>query len=120
MRGFPDIEAHSEALGMTLRLSSFDGRYTPAATVHGRPSWRNGAGRVLYWSTTGQWFFGDAVREDDTHWASLVGAAEVPTGASVQGEQFVGKSRRWLSLAVVVSEEARRFASSFSPFRIDT
>ena len=72
---------------MTLRLSSFDGCYTPAATVHGRPSWRNNAGRVLYWSTTGVWHFGDAVREDNIYWASLVGAAEVPTAASVHGEQ---------------------------------
>ena len=88
---------------MTLRLSSFDGRYTPAATVHGRPSWRNGAGRVLYWSTTSAWHFGDAVREDGIHWASLVGAAEVPTGASVQGKQWDSKSL--VDLAVAVSEE---------------
>ena len=67
MRGFLDVEAHSGALGMTLRLSSFDGCCTPAATVHGRPSWRNNAGRVLYWSTTGVWHFGDAVREDNIY-----------------------------------------------------
>ena len=104
-----DVWAHSKPLGVTLRLSSFDGRYAPAATVHGRPSWRNGAGRVLYWSTTGAWHFGDAVREDDTRWASLFGAAEVPTGASVQGKQCVGES--FVGLAVVVSEEARRFTA---------
>ena len=103
MRGFPDADAHSGALGLTLRLSSFDGCYTPAATVHGRPSWRNGVGRVLYWSTTGQWFFSDAVRENSTRWASVDGAAEVPTGASVQGIQWDGKSL--VGLAVAVSEE---------------
>ena len=103
MRGFPDIEVHSVALVMTLRLSSFDGRYTPASTVHGRPSWRNGAGRVLYWSTTGQWYFSDAVRECSARWASLDGAAEVPTGASVQGEHWDGKNS--VGLAVAVSEE---------------
>ena len=85
---------------MTLRLSSFDGCYTPAAAVRDLPSWKNGEGRVLYWSTTGQWFFSDAVR-DDVRWANLVGAAEVPTGAAVSGQVWDGKGLVRLTIEVV-------------------
>ena len=101
MRGFPDADAHSGFFGMTLRLSSFDGCYTPAAVVHGRPSWKNGEGRVLFWSVAGHWVFSDAIRDGSAHWAVLVGAAEVLTGATVGGQVFDGKGLVDLTIEVV-------------------
>ena len=56
---------------------------------------------MLYWSTASQWYFSDAVRDGAVHWAKLVGAAEVPTGAAVGGRVFDGKGMVDLTIKVV-------------------
>ena len=63
VHGFPDDEARSDHLQLTLRLSEFNGEYKPnGAKIYGRPVWSNNK-HVLYWcQPNGGWVFNDQVR----------------------------------------------------------
>jgi hypothetical protein len=100
--GFPTRTARSEALGVTLELSTFNGVYTHLPgddTIGGFPVWRRGVGdeeRFLYMGNQQKyWIFNSTLTPDSpTRWAKEMRMPDKAVG-ELLGPLQVAKGRPW-------------------------
>ena len=113
--GFPTLTAHSDALGITLELDSFNGMYTHTPgddSPDGFPVWRTQpAGeqqRFLYFNTRHlDWIFNSVLApESNVHWAKAERSqvvehnGTVSIGSDMPWEVFTGVGLVGMALSV--------------------